>query len=440
MKKLFSMFFILAMLSAFATEGRLAGFFAPFWVVDDSSSVLYLPNNITQYSNSAQLERLADASYYGGFNFSLNSKLFMALYLGGPSYPVLNNIWVEPAGKSTVGIYSTSGTGINNLIHLILSMKLTDSFIVGLLFNYNYGNMDTTNESITTPVADGDAKLGVKNHGSELNFKLNFTVKDLAFFNVVDAGFRFGIPSYKYSTLGEVYDTGAWHDAANFNGKMNGAIYMGFWTLFKTNILDLFFTFNHFGLSHDLDFKLDTNYDDILDTHFTDETDQGISEFYIGLSKTLKSEKLLVYFTSYFYSLTSKWEGMDYNNLSNKDVYAEYNYKTNNTYLNFLTGIEYNMKNWLTLRGGLQAKCLLNGSTTINDPTWAGNQIVSTIDSETKYSTPYGLSIRIGSTFHIQKFDIDIAFDPTLLLNNIYFINGSSGSSVISASAIYRWR
>ncbi|MCD6579684.1 hypothetical protein J7L48_09420 [bacterium] len=447
MKKILAVLFVLVAVMSFATTGRLTGFQAPFWAVSDSYNVLQLPNTVFDYTGLGQLEYLdSSGSYYGGMNFKLMDNIAMGLYFHKAGQAYIFNIWnIEfffPP-MDTDGIYS-GVLGTYYCFDAITSYKLSDNFLIGLLINYVHSHDNYDESSLTKPnLANGDYDDETKNSAHELNFKLDITLKEFALFNLFDIGLDFGIPMHKYSYTNKVYDTNAWWDYDVETTELNGAGYMGVWTLMKTNIVDFFFKFYNAKLDHNSRFTNDNNYDGNItvaggDTDEGEETLQNISEIHVGLSKSKKNAKMLYFFAAYLQSISTKWHTKDIDYLNN-ETDEEYNYNDSELYINFYSGIEYYMKKWLTLRGGFKLECLLSSSYTIEDPDWTANAVTDIYNESDKYSgTPY-INIMVGNTFHLGHFDIDLAFYPDNLLN-IFIATGNSNSIVAQGSIIYYFK
>ena len=457
MKKFFAFAFVLMLfVTANASFGRLDGFsiYTRPWNVGDLTNILEFPNEIVNYQNSVQLNNLVVSGsgiwYNGGMNFKLNDNFFFGIYLNNPKTPVVNYIDDdEPYSKDTVGyaVSYLSFQGYNNtpyvypinLFDLIFAMKLNDNFIIGMLFNYAYDSSNEDNKNLSDPVTTGDVKETIDNSVSDLSFKFNVTLKNFSFFNLVDLGLQYGLPSYKFEGIQQVYNTNKWYEHSHVTSGTDGANDIGFWTRLNSNFVDFYFNFFSAKLDYSWTNVADNNNDGTIDSNTGEKTKQSRQSLTLGFGKVIQNDKYMLFADAKYQMYKIKWESID-RDILNDLIMNEYNYKETISFIAGSTGIEFYLKKWLTLRGGLEYYWLLGDKNEVNDPDYAGGNIISIDDYEDNESYPEFLFIMLGASFHINNnFDIDISYTPYAMFNFIYFISGNSSDLLYSAAITYHW-
>ena len=434
--------FLLTILS-FGSIGRITGLNAPYWAVDDTNNVLYFPNLIFNSPGVVQLESLENSNnYFGGFNYILGRHIAFGIYFRKAQSIGLSRLMGDIPPPATTFNFS-NGISISNIANFyncfdfIGSIKFGENLFFGFSLNMNRFSNEYSDRQNSVPQNNGDSGITEDLNASELNFKLDISIKNFVFFNYLDLGMDYGKPKYSHLFQWDIYNNG-WYPFWKELYETKETGYMGFWLMAKSNFFDLFFKYYTTKLDNSSYFGIDIQPDGIVDFGNKGETEQSSKEMIIGISKTIKKKAFLMFFAGSFNMEKILWYGKNFD-FASGDTIDQYDYDTTDLVLNFYTGIEYFIKKWLTLRGGFSVNCPISYSYDLSEPTWVANAVTGIYSEKSNYNSSTNIDIMLGSTFHFGMFDIDLAFRPDNLLD-IFIATGNSHTLVAQGSIIYRFK
>ncbi|MCK4643199.1 hypothetical protein KAU32_06140 [bacterium] len=428
-------FVILFSLGIYATDARTHSTVAPYWTIGDDVNILLTPASIFDHPDHVRLDHLLDdRDYNGGLTTTLLPNMKLGIFLGKPYRNNLEMIWDAP-GSDTTGVLSNDMEPDRNILDVVLAFRF-GGLDIGILANYLTDSYDEHYSEKDIPISVGDYEIGYLIGISEVNFTLDFTLRQFSFFEKFSFLFDYGIPSHEFLEEELVYNGADW-DLASWETNTNGAMYLAFRVLFDLGGFNGAVTLQMDKLDNDNRYIVDDDNDGVLETDISEAVQIGITVFEAGVSKKIKTEKFTLCTGGYFRLSKYRYETEEYDNIGT-EIIEQWNYLETDVDLPVFAWVEYHLTKWMYLRFGARGELLDSGSDEEDDPDFAAGTNDYTYTELYKFENNKGSYIRLGIGFLFRNITVDLSISPYHLLNP-HILTDDQHQPLYRASIKYIW-
>ncbi|MCK4643197.1 hypothetical protein KAU32_06130 [bacterium] len=420
----------------FASNTAMEARNLPYWAGEDEANVLSLPTDVLTQTRMVRLEYLTDdGDYWGGIHYSLlGESLKFAVYFNKPYYGELPNINWETG--DTDGTFEDPDYP-RSTFDLVLGYDL-GGLQLGFLFNFTNACESSYIEDIGRPVAGGDDKYDYERTTREYNFILELAMADFASFKKVRFLVDFGMPSYYYHDRWEVYDGANWDLNYDKETNLDGALYLGFRTIWEMEKMRFFASFRSEKLDAVSDYRYDDEMDGVYEVHNRNSIENRAATMVVGLSRDSVWKNWWFKFGGYFEYYSMRVHSYDTDEL-NTEIMEGYEFDLREMSVPLFFSAEFHLKKWLVFWVGFNGGAYYYYDMKIFNPGYAGGAV----DYEENYEDAghyiARISARAGVRLQFGNLRFDLVVDPEDFLDN-WLLTGDDHTQFTNASLVYFWR